>query len=252
MIEAENLRSGYAGREILHGVSLEIREGKLTSIIGPNGCGKSTLLKTVCGLLPGGGGVLRYDGKPKSVYTRKEFARLVSVLPQARDVPSLDVETFVSHGRFPHLSFSRSLTDVDFQAIEQAMKDTGTLSFREKNLRELSGGERQRAYLAMTLAQGAKYLFLDEPTTYLDVSQKYEIMELARQIRDAGKTVVMVLHDLSLAFSYSDEIAVMEQGKLLCSGPAGQVFDSGAADRVFGCSSAKAPIGGREEYVFYK
>lgn len=252
MIELSNLYAGYPGREVLHGVSLTLRDRKITSLIGPNGCGKTTLLRAACGLLPVTAGSVRFHGKALGDYKRREFARLVSVLPQVRDMPAIRVGSFVAHGRYPHLAFGRELTARDREAVERALEETGTQRLRDKELSELSGGERQRVYLAMTLAQDTEILFLDEPTTYLDIGQKYEMMELVKRVQAMGKTVVMVLHDLPLAFSYSDDVAVMRDGSLLAFGPADEVFDSGVPAQAFGVASRKVEVGGRTEYFFQK
>lgn len=252
MIEFSQVTAGYPGREVLHGIDLNVPEGKITSLIGPNGCGKTTLLKTACGLLPLRSGEIRFGGRSIRDFPRKEFARLAAVLPQVRDIPAIRVGSFVAHGRYPHLSFGRDLTARDRELVEQAMEETGVLPLRDKELSGLSGGERQRAYLAMTLAQDAQVLFLDEPTTYLDIGQKYEMLELVKRVNARGKTIVMVLHDLSFAFSYSDQVAVMQDGALLLSGPAEEVFDSGVPSRAFGVTARKAEIDGTVEYMFLK
>ena len=132
------------------------------------------------------------------------------------------------------------------------MEVTGTTALKDKELSQLSGGERQRVYLAMTLAQDTQVLFLDEPTTYLDIGQKFEVMELVRQIHRMGKTVVMVLHDLPLAFSYSHQVAVLEKGAAAAQGEARQVFLSGVPARVFGVKSQTLEVDGREEFFFYQ
>lgn len=250
MIDVTALRAGYHGTEILHGIDLHLARGKITAVIGPNGCGKTTLLRALSGLLPVGGGEILYAGKPREGYTRREFARLCAFLPQARDVPALTVEALVAHGRYPHLSFGRSLTKADREQIKAAMEQADVAELAARNLTELSGGQRQRAYLAMTLAQDTDVLFLDEPTTYLDVGQKYEVMELLQKIKALGKTVILVLHDLPLAFSYSDEVAVLQDGKLLAFGPSEEVFASGAAGEAFGVTCQKAEVGGKSEYFF--
>lgn len=250
MLELSGLSAGYGSKNILHDISLTFREGEITTLIGPNGCGKTTLLRVLSGLLPSSSGRASLLGKQVQDYSRKEFARLAALLPQVRDIPALDAETLVAHGRYPHLSFSRKLTGRDRDIIEDALRSTNTLSLRHQELSRLSGGERQRVYLAMTLAQDTKLLLLDEPTTYLDVGQKYELMELIRACNAAGKTVVMVLHDLPFAFSYSHRVALMAEGRIVCCGTPEDVFVSGEVERAFGVACRTVQVEGRTEYLF--
>ena len=250
MIELDRVTAGYPGRPVLQDIRLGFETGEITSLIGPNGCGKTTLLRAACGLLPLQGGQVLYDGKPLGKFGRKEFARLAAILPQTRDIPSIRAGQLVAHGRYPHLGFGRDLTKADREKIAWAMEATGTAGLAEKELSQLSGGERQRVYLAMTLAQDTQVLFLDEPTTYLDIGQKFEVMELVRQIHRMGKTVVMVLHDLPLAFSYSHRVVVLEKGQVAAQGPADHVFESGVPARVFGVQSQALTVNGRKEYLF--
>lgn len=252
MIELSGIRAGYGQREILHNIDLAIPEGEITVLIGPNGCGKTTLLRAACGLLPLSAGEARFRGRDRREYGRREFARLAAFLPQVRDVPAIRVDRFVAHGRYPHLSFGRDLTSADREAVRRAMEETGVLELADQELSALSGGERQRVYLAMTLAQDADILFLDEPTTYLDIGQKFEVMELILRVKALGKTVVMVLHDLPLAFAYSDYAAVLQNGELLCFGRSEEIFDSGVPAQVFGVSSRRIVLDGKTEYLFQK
>ena len=178
MIELRHVTAGYPGHLVLEDVSLTLPSGKITALIGPNGCGKTTLLRAACGLLPLAGGQIFFGGRELGQFRRREFARLVALLPQTRDVPAIRAEQLVAHGRYPHLSFGRDLTQADREKIRWAMEVTGTTALQNKELSQLSGGERQRVYLAMTLSQDTDILFLDEPTTYLDIGQKYEVLEL--------------------------------------------------------------------------
>ncbi len=222
MVEFSHVTAGYGGRAALRDVTFSAPRGKVTALIGPNGCGKTTLLKTACGLLAPLSGAVTLDGREKKALGRKEWARLCALLPQIREAPAaLTVEALAAHGRYPHLSFGRDLTEKDREAVRLSLEETGVWGLRGRSLGQLSGGERQRAYLAMALAQDPEVFFLDEPTTYLDIGQKYEMLDLIARLGKRGKTVVMVLHDLSLAFSYSDYVAVLGEGRLLAFGESG-------------------------------
>ena len=232
----------------------DLKPGQITyGIIGPNGCGKTTLLRAAWrGCCPSRAGqvLLRWQARWAKFGRKASLPAWWPILPQTRDIPSIRAGQLVAHGRYPHLSFGRDLTKADREKIAWAMEATGTAGLAEKELSQLSGGERQRVYLAMTLAQDTQVLFLDEPTTYLDIGQKFEVMELVRQIHRMGKTVVMVLHDLPLAFSYSHRVVVLEKGQVAAQGPADHVFESGVPARVFGVQSQALTVNGRKEYLF--
>ena len=250
MIELRDLQGGYRGWVCLHSLNLRFPAGRVSTIVGPNGCGKSTLLKTAARALPPISGQVLVDGREIGDYGRMEFARRVCVLPQTRSVPAIGVEQFVGHGRFPYLGLSRSPGERDRMMVEQALERTGLQDLRGRDLRRLSGGERQRAYLAMLIAQDADVMLLDEPTTYLDVGQQYEILSLIRALNAGGKTVVMVLHDLALAMKFSDAVFVLERGELADWGEPGAVFARGTLQRVFGVQAYQVETGGGIGYIF--
>lgn len=252
MMTVKNLTAGYGRQKILEGINFSLEPGTVTTLVGPNGCGKSTLLRTLARLLPKLGGEILLQGQAQENYGRKEFARLVSVLPQSRDIPALEAQGFVAHGRYPHLGFGDRLKEGDWTEIRRAMEETGTAHLRGRELSSLSGGERQRVYLAMCLAQNTQCLLLDEPTTYLDIGQKYELLDLLCRIAAQGKTVIMVLHDLSLAFEYSHKIAVLSQGRLQSLGSPQAVYEERVIDRVFGVHSAQASLEGARQFLFLK
>ncbi len=214
MIELKRICAGYDGVDIIRRISVCVAEGKLTALIGPNGSGKSTLLRVMAGLLPAQG-TISYDGIPLCQLHREERAKLVSFMPQQRDVPDISARTLVEHGRYPHLGFSKKPGEKDNAFVERAIELTHTGGLMHKKLAALSGGERQRVYLAMLLAQDCKYLLLDEPLTYLDIHAQLEMLSLIRELRDLGKTIVMAIHDLPQAFTFADCVCLLSDGQLL-------------------------------------
>ncbi len=213
MIEIKNLYAGYGKQTVLSGVSAYFEKHKFTSIIGVNGCGKSTLLKAALGILPIVKGEITVDNRALHLHRRNEIAKKIAYLSQGRNTPDMTVEQMVLHGRFPYLSYPKRYTAHDTEIARAAMKTVGIYELADKPLYTLSGGMRQAAYLAMALAQDTDYIFLDEPTTYLDISHQIELMKILRALADAGKGIVAVMHDLPMAFEFSDEILVLENGE---------------------------------------
>ena len=240
MIEFRDVTAGYGRRDVLRQLTFTVPEGSVTTLVGPNGCGKTTLLRAAAGQLPLRRGAVALDGKPLASYGRKELARTAAFMPQVRSVPAITVEALVSHGRFPYLGFSRRMGEEDRQTVRQAMEATGVAQWSHRDLRELSGGERQRVYLAMALAQDTRIIFLDEPTTYLDPGRQFELLNLIASLSGRGKTVVMVLHDLSHALRYSTQVLLLEGGRGVLCAPPEELFASGELDRVFGVRGRRA------------
>ena len=233
MIELKNVTAGYGGKAVVEDVTLNFPMGEVTVLLGPNGSGKSTLLKAALGLIPAMGGAICYDGVDIQRLSRKEIARQAAFLTQSRNTPSIQALKMVMHGRFPYLSYPRRYGAEDYEIACQAMDATHSRQHKNMNVSELSGGQRQGVYLAMALAQDTKTVFMDEPTTYLDVSRQLEIIETARNLARQGKAVVLVLHDLSLALRWADRVAVFREGKLEALGRPEKIMDSGVLDRVF-------------------
>ena len=234
MVKLEQICFSYPGQpQLLHNVSLSFPSGRITTIIGPNGSGKSTLLKVACRLLRPGSGRVMVHGRDIARMKPKELAREIALLGQNHQPLDIPVKDLVAYGRYPHQCGGKKLSAKDREIVHQAMKSTQIEHACECSVSRLSGGQQQRAYIAMAVAQDTNIIFLDEPTTCLDVHISFEIMELVRKLNRSGKTVVMVLHDLSLALEYSDHIILMDGGCVAEQGSPKQIIDSGALDKVF-------------------
>ena len=234
IIKAQNICVSINDKEIVHNLSLEIPEGKVTAIIGPNGCGKSTTLKALSRILPYKGSVT-FKGNEMSALSQREFAKSLAILTQSPQAPSdLTVNDLVEMGRFPHRGFLGRGGKDDKEHVEWALAQTGVTAMRNRLLNTLSGGERQRAWIAMALAQRPEVLLLDEPTTYLDICHQLEIMQLIGRLnQELGLTVVMVVHDLNHAIMYADHVVVVKAGKLVTSGAPREIITANLLAEVF-------------------
>ena len=233
MITIKNLKVTLDNEQILHNISAIFPENKVTTIIGRNGCGKTTLLRAIAGLNKAEGEILWKNTDLKAVSV-KDHAKIVAFLPQSREVPSVSVRSLVSHGRFPYLEFPRKLRKADREIIGSAMEMAGVSQFAERNLTTLSGGQRQKVYIAMVLCQDTPVVLLDEPATYLDISQQLEVLQMAKNIAQMGKTVIMVHHDIPQAVKYSDNVVLMDKGEIIYQGEGIDMVKKNLVDRVFG------------------
>ena len=233
MLKLESVTAGYRKTPILKDISLPFEEGRITALIGPNGSGKSTLLKAAVGLCGIYGGNIYYNEVNKEEIGRQEFSRCVSYLPQIHAGGAISVSRMVLHGRFPHLSYPRHYGKKDYDACYQAMERVGIMDLKDKRVEELSGGQRQKVYLAMALAGEPEVYLFDEPAAYLDVRYQFELLLMMKQLREQGKTVVAILHDLNYVIQIADWIAVLDQGKLTFSGTPKELLDSDVISRVF-------------------
>lgn len=234
MIQLKNLSAGYGGKAVVRNVTMDFRFGEVLVLLGPNGSGKSTLLKAALGLLPAMEGEVLYDGTDIRRMKRRQIAQQAAFLTQSRNTPSIQALRMVLHGRFPYLSYPRRYGKRDYVIARSAMDVTGCREHENTDVSLLSGGQRQGVYLAMALAQETQTIFMDEPTTYLDINRQFQIMQTARTLAEEGRAVVLVLHDLPLALREADRIAVFAQGRLLCCDTPDAVFKSGVTERLFG------------------
>ena len=246
MLKLSNVHAGYGKTEILHGIDIELSAGELVSVVGPNGCGKSTLLKTATGILTPTEGTLTLQEEPLCGMSTAAAARKIAYLAQGKSTPEMTVGEMVLHGRFPHLSYPRRYGKKDKAIALQAMEHMGISELSERPLSTLSGGMRQKAYLAMALTQETELILLDEPTTFLDISNSISLMNTLCRLREDGKGILTVLHDLPLAMAYSDRVIVMDGGCIVSSGTPEEIFKSGVIGRVFGVEL----IRDKENYYF--
>lgn len=222
----------------LEDVSTEIELGKITTIIGPNGSGKSTLLGIMANnYVPVKGHVI-VDGKQVSSFKSKELAKKIAIVHQHNSAPvDMTVERLTSYGRLPYQSILSTDTKKDQEVVRWALEQTNLIDKRNHIISALSGGERQRVWVAMTLAQHTPYLFLDEPTTYLDIYYQYDVLELVKRLnQEHGLTIVMVLHDINQAIQYSDNIIVMKDGKVATQGTPAEVITEQTIKNIYGVS----------------
>lgn len=224
MIEIKNLKSGYGNKNILDISSMIFNEGEITGIVGLNGSGKSTLLKSIVGLNDWTGEISA-DKKSIGKLNHKNRAKLISYLPQINPTGIMDVQTLVSHGRFPYLGFSKVPGQKDIELIENALSLCDLQGKRDSLLSEISGGERQRAYLAMVIAQNTKMILLDEPASYMDIKHQIQIMDVLKKLKEQGRGIVMTSHDLPQGFTFCDKIYLMENGRAVACGKPEELVD---------------------------
>lgn len=250
MIELSHISTGYGIKIILNDVSVTFEKGKLTSIIGANGCGKSTLLKTILGILPSKSGNVTIDGARLKEMSRNDIARRIAYLSQEKNTPDMTVEQLVLHGRFPHLSYPRRYTDQDRVIAVGVMEQMGIVEYAHKPLYSLSGGMKQNSYIAMALAQETNYILLDEPTTYLDIAHQLELMKILRSLADSGKGIVAVMHDLPMAFTFSDKIILINDGRIVDDERPEKIYERNVIDKVFGIALDRSKDGRSYSYKY--
>ncbi|MBM7700498.1 ABC transporter ATP-binding protein [Kurthia huakuii] len=234
-IFVEHVDVGYEKIKIVNDVSLRFNDGEITTIIGPNGCGKSTLLKAMTRIIPYRKGSIYLDGAAIAKYNTKELAKRLAILPQIAENPvGLTVGELVSYGRFPHQSGFAKLTNEDYEIIDWALDVTNTLDYKYREVDTLSGGQRQRVWIAMALAQKTDIIFLDEPTTYLDMAHQLEVLQLLKKLNEEqGRTVIMVLHDLNHAARFSHSLIALRDGELVKQGSVEEMMQRDVLATVF-------------------
>ncbi|WP_127534776.1 ABC transporter ATP-binding protein [Paenibacillus kobensis] len=220
------LNIAYDDRLIVQNLNIAIPNGKITALVGSNGSGKSTILKTMARIMSPAAGQVMLDGKSIHKQSTKEVAKQLAILPQNPTAPDgLTVSELVSYGRFPYQKGFGSLTKEDRSVVQWAIEATGMSEFADRPVDQLSGGQRQRAWIAMALAQETDILFLDEPTTFLDMAHQLEVLQLLQKLNDENKrTVVMVVHDLNHASRYAHHMIAINKGTVMGEGTPQEVM----------------------------
>ena len=234
-ISAEHISVAYEDKVILKDLSLDLLDGNITTIIGSNGCGKSTLLKALTRIQAIKSGQILIDGETIAQLSTKEVAKKIAHLPQVLEATEgISVYELVSYGRFPHQKYLGNLTSFDRDKIHWAMEVTRVTPYANLDVDSLSGGQRQRVWIAMALAQDTDTIFLDEPTTYLDMNHQLEILELLYRLNQENhKTIIMVLHDLNLAARFSDCLVAMKDGEIKYQGSAEEIMTDAILKDIF-------------------
>lgn len=239
-LKIQNISLELEGIDILHNVSVAVKQGETVGLIGPNGAGKSCLLKSILGLLDVKSGDITIDDRNVTELSLKERARKMAYAAQGAPVYwPLTAETIVGLGRVPHLNPWQSLSEDDKVAIEYAMTRTDCIDLRERLVTTLSGGERARVLLARVLATGAKYILADEPVASLDPSHQLQVMGILRGLSERNHGVLVVLHDLSHALRYCDSIILINEGQIIGQDVPSKILSDENLKDIFGISAAR-------------
>lgn len=248
IFEIKDLSFSYGNNKVIDGLNLKIKEGKITTLIGANGCGKSTLFNLMTKNIKPDNGKIFLGGQNIEQMKLKDFARKTAIVHQYNTAPpDITVKKLVEFGRTPYHTLGLSLNpEEDREKVRFALEITNTKKFEDKPVSQLSGGQKQRVWIAMALAQDTKILFLDEPTTYLDIRYQLQILRLVKRLNsEFNITVIMVLHDINQSLYYSDEIVAMQDGKILSQGIPKEIITPKLIEDVYGVTLETGEIDGK-------
>ena len=250
MIDIKELDFSYDKDKILNNINYKVKKGKFLSILGPNGSGKSTLLKNIAGLLDSDNGDINILDKNIKEYEKKELAKIQAYVSQRDEISfQISVSDTVLLGRRAYINWSYDKKD--YKICENLMEFLEIDHYALKKLNEISGGERQRVMIARALAQQSEVLLLDEPTSALDIKHQLYVMDLLRFLCDEiCYTIIIVMHDLNLAYNYSDEIILLKDGNIFASGSKDDVLTIENIKDVYQVDAEKINTGTKSVFVF--
>ena len=247
MIQVSNVSLTRSGAPVLDTVSADIPANGLVAIIGPNGAGKSTLLHVLAGLLRPDTGQVTIDGRDLYQMTEQARALVLSFLTQSQDTaPRLSVRDLISFGRWPHHRGRPKAADI--AAIDDAIDRFDLADLAQREISQLSGGQKQRAYVAMAYAQGTPWMFLDEPLAALDPKYSRDIMERLRGLSD--RTILLVLHDLSIAANYADWVVALKDGKVHTQGAWADTITSSTLSDLYDVPLKLSDVDGEKTVIW--
>ena len=251
MIEVRNLSKSYGDKMVVHDVSLKIQKGKITSLIGPNGAGKSTAFSMITRLMKRDGGQVFIEGKELDSWDKKELSKKIAILKQSNNINiRLTVRELVSFGRFPYCEGKLQAEDIKY--VEEAIEYMRLTDIQDKYLDELSGGQRQRAYIAMVIAQGTEYIFLDEPLNNLDMNNSVQMMKVLKKLCDElGKTIILVMHDINFTSCYSDYIICLKNGMISQDGIVDEIINKETLEDIYEMDFDVKDIDGKKISIYY-
>lgn len=236
---------------VLDGLNLSLKKGLITAILGPNGAGKTTLLFLALGWLKSWAGVISLDGKPVAYYSRRALGQRIALIPQSEHIPfEYSVLEYVLLGRAPYLPSLGMPSRADEELAFNVLEKLGIAHLYDHSVLAISGGERQLVLAARALAQEPSLLLLDEPTSHLDLSNKYRLVQILKDLQARGKTILMTTHEPDLALAVSDELVLMEKGRVLISGPTEDIATGENLSEIYQVPVKIIPVEGKKQVAW--
>lgn len=225
-LQLKDIKFSYRENNILNSITIDMNQGNLIGIIGPNGAGKTTLLKCILGLLSPSEGTISINGKNIKSISSEEKAHIIGYVPQKDNTAfSIPLYEAVLLGRRPYINYSVSRNDL--KIVDDLLQKLDLIKLAQRPINQLSGGEKQKVFIARALAQETSILLLDEPTSALDLKHQVEVLSILKnQVKEHGKLVIVVMHDINLASRYADALIMLKKGQIYSFGKPEDVITS--------------------------